>query len=48
MPEHPPPPPTGGGGKAAETTTLIQWIKDVVTGPYTDEVKEQAIVNAFK
>ena len=48
MPEHPPPPPTGGGGKTEGTTTLIQWMKDVITGPYSDKVKEEAIENALK
>lgn len=50
MPEHPkpPPPPTGGGeGKVAEGT-LIQWMKDVLTGPYTDKVKEATIKDALK
>jgi len=27
---------------------MIQWIKDVVTGPYTDKVKEAAIADALK
>lgn len=42
MPEHPPSPPTKG------SETMIQWIKDVVTGPYTDKVKEEAIADALK
>ena len=45
MPEHPPPPPTGVTESA---TTMIQWIKDVVTGPYSDKVKEEAIANAYE
>ena len=47
MPEHPPPPPPpGGGGKSSES--LIQWIKDVVTGPYSDQEKQKAIEDALK
>ena len=48
MPEHPPPPPTGGGGKAEGEITLIQWMKDVMCGPYSDKVKEETILNAKK
>ena len=50
MPEHPkppPPPPGGGEGKAAEGS-FIQWMKDVITGFYTDKEKENAIKDAFK
>lgn len=47
--EHPPPPPPpgGGGGKVAEGT-FIQWVKDVITGPYTDKVKEVELWSAYK
>ena len=45
MPEHPPPPPTGVTENAAG---MIQWIKDVVTGPYSDKVKEDAIAKAYE
>lgn len=44
--EHPPPPPPPGGGKSGQS--MIQWIKDVVTGPYEDKVKEKAIGDALK
>ena len=51
MPEHPkpppPPPPIGDGGKAA-AGSFVQWMKDVITGPYTDDVKEKTIVNTVK
>lgn len=49
MPVDPkPPPPPSGGGKTEGTATLIQWMKDVITGPYSDKVKEETITNAVK
>ena len=49
MPEHPPPPPPPGSGEGKiPQGTLIQWMKNVITGPYTDDVKLKTIVNAVK
>ena len=44
----PPPPPVGGGEGKIAVGTFIHWMKDVITGPYTDKVKESAIENAYK
>lgn len=47
MPENPPPPPPPGSGDSkAAGTDLMQWIKDVVTGPYSDDVKLKTIEEA--
>ena len=43
----PPPPPPSGGGKVAENVVL-DWIKEVVTGPYSDVDKENAIEKYYK
>lgn len=43
MPEHPPAPPTG-----RSTDETIDYIKDVIDGDYTDEVKIKAIKKAVK
>lgn len=45
--EHPPPPPPPGGGNKAQGS-ILQWVKDIVTGPYTDEQKEKAFEQAMK
>ena len=44
----PPPPPGGGGDSKVSEASLIQWVKDVVTGPYEDSVKLKTLENALK
>ncbi len=42
MPEHPPPPPP------PKKQSVIDYIKDVVNGDYSDKVKVKAIKKAVK
>lgn len=48
--EHPPPPPPpeGGGEGKIPQGTFIQWMKNVLTGPYSDKEKESVIEKAYK